>query len=100
MQEGVQQAWGYLLEENQHFTSPVWLTEFGTNVDQFSGNDQYMNCVGDYVLHAQISWAYWVLAGSYYIREGSIESHESFGLLTDDWARVKSQSFINVLSRM
>ncbi|UJR34725.1 hypothetical protein I4U23_027502 [Adineta vaga] len=104
MQEGVRQAWGYLLEENQTFTSPVWLTEFGTNVDQFSGHDLYINCVSDYVLNASstahISWAYWALAGSYYIRDGSIESHESFGLLTDNWQSVKSQLFINVLARM
>ena len=104
IQEGVQQAWGYLLEENQRYTAPVWLTEFGTNVDQFSGSDPYITCVSDYVLRASstthLSWAHWVLAGSYYTRESSIESHESFGLLTDDWHRVKSQSFIDVLSRM
>ncbi|CAF1494396.1 unnamed protein product [Adineta steineri] len=104
MQAGVQQAWGYLLEENQPYTTPVWLTEFGTNVDQFSGTDLYINCVRDYVLHSSptthISWAYWVLGGSYYIREGIVEYHESFSLLTDDWSRVKSQSFINILSQM
>jgi hypothetical protein len=104
MQNGVQQAWGYLLEKNQRFTAPVWLTEFGTDVDQFTGNDAYINCVSDYVLNSSlgtnISWAYWVLGGSYYIRQGAIESHESFGLLTDNWTQVKSQLFISVLSRM
>ncbi|CAF2595072.1 unnamed protein product [Rotaria sp. Silwood2] len=103
MKAGIQDAWGFILESNHSYTAPVWLTEFGTNVDQFTGDDIFIDCVKGFFqtpLTKTMSWSYWVLAGSYYIRSGTIESHESFGLLTDNWKEIKSKSFINVLSTM
>lgn len=103
MKAGIHDAWGYILETNHSFTAPVWLTEFGTDVDHFTGNDTFIDCVKSFFqtsLTQTMSWSYWVLAGSYYIRSGTPESHESFGLLTDDWKEFKSKSFIDVLSNM
>ncbi|CAF3002450.1 unnamed protein product [Rotaria sp. Silwood2] len=103
MKAGIQDAWGFILESNHSYTAPVWLTEFGTNVDQFTGDDIFIDCVKGFFqtpLTKTMSWSYWVLAGSYCIRSGTIESHESFGLLTDNWKEIKSKSFINVLSTM
>jgi len=103
MKAGIQDAWGFILESNHSYTAPVWLTEFGTNVDQFTGNDTFIECVKSFLqtpLTKTMSWSYWVLAGSYYIRSGTIESHESFGLLTDNWKAIKSKSFIDILSTM
>ncbi|CAF4602120.1 unnamed protein product, partial [Rotaria magnacalcarata] len=72
---------GFILESNYSYTAPVWLTEFGTNVDQFQGDDEFIDCVKGFLqtpLTQTMSWSYWVLAGSYYIRSGTAESHESF----------------------
>ncbi|CAF1097852.1 unnamed protein product [Didymodactylos carnosus] len=99
MQNGVEDAWGYITTENEKYTAPIWLTEFGTNVDNFVG-DNYINCVSQYVQNKKISWAYWVLAGSYYIRDGTSEFRESFGLLSDDWQTVKSDLFMKILADM
>lgn len=98
---GVHDAWGFILESNHSYTAPVWVTEFGTNVDQFTGDDKFIDCVKTFFqtpLTQSMSWSYWVLAGSYYSRSGTPESHESFGLLTDDWKEIKSKPFINLLS--
>ena len=103
MKVGIQDAWGSILESNHSYTAPIWLTEFGTDIDQFSGDDKFIDCVNNFLrtpLTQTMSWSYWVLAGSYYLRSGAIESHESFGLLTDNWKTIKSQSFIDILSKM
>jgi len=101
--DGIHNAWGFILESNQAYTAPVWLTEFGTNIDAFTGDDKFIDCVKTFLqtpLTNTVSWSYWVLAGSYYIRSGSVEAHESFGLLTDNWKEIKSKSFIDVLSTL
>jgi endoglucanase len=103
MQAGIYDAWAFLLELNRTYTAPMWLTEFGTNVDQFTGNDPFIDCVRDFLrqtLTSNVSWSYWVLAGSYYLRSGIVESHEAFGLLTDNWKEIKSNAFANLLSSM
>jgi hypothetical protein len=103
MIEGIQNAWGFILESNHSYTAPVWLTEFGTNVDSFTGDDQFIDCVKSFLqtpLTNTMSWSYWVLVGTYYIRSGTIEEHDSFGLLTDNWKEIKSKTFIDILSKM
>ena len=103
MKAGIEEAWGYILRLNQTYTTPMWLSEFGTNVDQFKGDDPFIDCVRSLLQTSPtstMSWSYWVLAGSYYVRSGAPESHESFGLLTDDWKEIKSKDFIKVLSAM
>jgi hypothetical protein len=103
MKEGIQNAWGFILESNHSYTAPVWLTEFGTNVDMFTGDDQFIDCVKSFLqrpLTKTMSWSYWVLGSTYYIRSGTIEMHDSFGLLTDNWKEMKSKSFIDVLSTL
>jgi hypothetical protein len=100
---GLQNAWGFILEANHSYTAPVWLTEFGTDIDHFTGDDKFIDCVKSFLqtpLTNTMSWSYWVLAGSYYIRSGTVESHDSFGLLTSDWKQIKSQSFIDLLSTL
>ncbi|CAF0902198.1 unnamed protein product [Rotaria sp. Silwood1] len=103
MKAGIQNAWGFILVPDHSYTAPVWLTEFGTNVDQFTGDNTFIDCVKGFFQTSfteTMSWSYWVLAGSYYIRSGTIELHESFGLLTDNWKEIKSKSFIDILSTM
>lgn len=103
MKTAIQIAWAFILESNRSYTAPVWLTEFGTNVDQFTGDDEFIDCVKGFLqmpLTQTMSWSYWVLAGSYYVRSGSVESHESFGLLTDNWKEIKSKAFIDILETL
>ena len=101
MKAGIQDAWGFILESNHTYTAPIWLTEFGTDIDHFTGDDQFIDCVRSFLqtpMTSNMSWSYWVLAGSYYLRAGAVESHESFGLLTDNWKDIKSQAFVTLLS--
>jgi hypothetical protein len=103
MKAGIQDVWGFILEANHTYTAPVWLTEFGTDVDSFTGNDKFIDCVQSFFqtpLTSTMSWAYWVLAGSYYLKQGTPESHDSFGLLTDNWKEIKSKAFIDLLSKV
>jgi hypothetical protein len=101
MKADAQKAWGFILELNHSYTAPVWLTEFGTDVDHFTGDDKFVDCIKSFFqtpLTQTMSWSYWVLAGTYYFRQGTPEVHDSFGLLTDNWKEIKSKSFIDLLS--
>lgn len=101
MKDGIMSAWGFILDLGHNYTAPVWLTEFGTDVDHYHGNDTFIECVKSFLQTdrtSNMSWSYWVLVGTYYLRSGAPESHESFGLLTDDWQSIKSKSFIDLLS--
>jgi hypothetical protein len=73
------------------------------HVDSFTGDDKFIDCVKSFLqtpLTHTMSWSYWVLVGTYYIRSGTIEEHDSFGLLTDNWKEIKSKIFIDILSKM
>jgi hypothetical protein len=39
IKSSIQNAWGFILESNHSYTAPVWLTEFGINVDEFKNDD-------------------------------------------------------------
>jgi endoglucanase len=47
-----------------------------------------MNCIKDFTLEHDISWAVWSLAGSYRIRSGGQDVDDTWALLNhefDDW---------------
>ena len=85
--------------------APLWLSEFGFDVDTFdpantSGPDnQWFLCIIEWLEQYDIDWSVWVLNGVYYDRDGQKDSHESFGVTTDDY-RVKNAAFLDNLRRV
>jgi len=97
---------GFLLHQNQPYTGPLWLSEFG--VGQTGGPNSglsdrdygHLKCIVEYMSSNDADWAYWALQGSYYIREGHLDSDESYGLLTKDWKDWRNPEFPRLLGAM
>jgi len=89
---------GFVLEQNEPWTGPMWTSEFGLAMtggpnDGISNGDQgYLTCLVDYMTANDADWAIWALQGSYYIREGTVNYVESYGMLDSqfkDWQNPK-----------
>jgi len=77
--------------------APVLLTEFG--FDQNTGSQSvYAQCIKDYLTTlpgGPGGWMQWVVSGSYYIREGSQDKDESWGLLNHNWSNWRNQTAVD-----
>jgi hypothetical protein len=58
---------------------PVVMTEFGFAQDNSTYNNTYASCLREYLPAQNAGWMTWVLAGSYYTREGTQDYDESWG---------------------
>lgn len=65
---------------------PVVMTEFGFPQDTATWQGDYATCLTKFLQTQRAGWMIWVLAGSYYLREGAQDSDEPWGLLTRDWS--------------
>ncbi|KAI1505156.1 glycoside hydrolase superfamily [Biscogniauxia marginata] len=74
---------------------PVVLTEFGIEQNGTAAQDPYVSCLLDYVSSQNAGWMIWQLGGSYYIREGTQDRDENWGLLSHDWSDWRAQDFVN-----
>ena len=74
---------------------PVLLTEFGFAMDATTWKGVYASCIASYMPAQKAGWFIWVLAGSYYIRSGTQDYDESWGLLNHDWSAWRSPSYVN-----
>jgi hypothetical protein len=79
---------------------PVLLTEFGFNQADSSYNGVYAKCLRTIIPQWKAGWTVWVLSGSYYIRSGTQDFEETWGLLNHDWSGWRSTSAINALKEM
>ncbi|CAN8105372.1 unnamed protein product [Discula destructiva] len=85
-----------------HF--PVVLTEWGFAMnDNTTWQEPYTQCLAEWLPEQNAGWMIWVLAGSYYIRSGTQDYDETWGLLTHDWSAWRnpeyvSESFIPMVS--
>jgi len=68
------------------------LTELGNDLDSFDiASDEpinwYYDCVGQWVVEHELGYMWWVLGGSYYVRDDFAQSpsYEWFGLLNIEW---------------
>jgi len=52
------ERYGYILEEGQDYTAPLWFGEFGTDI-----SDNYWKFLIKYLDETQIHWAYWAYTG-------------------------------------
>ncbi|KAK4641636.1 hypothetical protein QC761_001530 [Podospora bellae-mahoneyi] len=78
---------------------PVLLTEFGFAMDANTWRGTYATCLASYLPSQKAGWTIWVLAGSYYVREGIQDYDEGWGLLTRDWREWRSQGYVDGLFR-
>ena len=74
---------------------PVLLTEFGFAMDASTWKGVYASCIAAYMPAQKAGWFIWVLAGSYYIRSGTQDYDETWGLLNHDWSAWRSPSYVN-----
>ncbi|KUI66141.1 Endoglucanase [Cytospora mali] len=75
-----------------HF--PVVMTEWGFSMDNSTWLEPYTQCLEEYLPAQKAGWMIWVLAGSYYIRSGSQDVDESWGLLNHDWSSWRNPTFV------
>ncbi|KAH6654715.1 glycoside hydrolase superfamily [Truncatella angustata] len=73
---------------------PVALTEFGFAQDSTTWESVYATCIADFLIKEKTSWFIWALSGSYYIRSGTQDYDETWGLLTHDWSTWRSPEYI------
>lgn len=66
---------------------PVVLTEYGFLHDSTTYQGVYAACLAQYLPAQKAGWMIWVLAGSYYIRQGTQDSDESWGMSSIHSAR-------------
>lgn len=61
--------------------APLVISEWGHDETDASGayNSAYSTCLISFMENRQLGWMLWVLAGSYYIRQGVQDSDETYG---------------------
>ncbi|KAI1109925.1 beta-1,6-galactanase [Nemania sp. NC0429] len=74
---------------------PVVLSEFGFAQTDSEWRRVYATCIASYLAQQKAGWFIWVLGGSYYIRSGTQDYEESWGLLSHDWSAWRSQSYVD-----
>jgi hypothetical protein len=79
---------------------PVVLTEFGYSQADNSYNSVYATCLKQIIPGWHAGWMIWALGGSYYIRSGTQDFEESWGLLNHNWSGWRSTTAINSLTQM
>ncbi|KAI1344339.1 glycoside hydrolase family 5 protein [Xylariaceae sp. FL0016] len=74
---------------------PVLLTEFGFAQTATEWKRTYATCIANYLAEQKAGWFIWVISGSYYIRSGTQDYEENWGLLSHDWSSWRSQAYID-----
>lgn len=106
--QDVQKAYGFyngfLLEQGQHYTAPLLVSEWGVGQEGgpqggLSNEDKpYFDCIRDYLRGNDADWAIWALQGTYYIREGKAEYNEGWGLIDSEWRGLRNPGFRNEMA--
>ncbi|OTA90951.1 glycoside hydrolase family 5 protein [Hypoxylon sp. CO27-5] len=73
---------------------PVLLTEFGFDMTGNAWQGTYATCIASYLAEQKAGWFIWVVSGSYYIRSGTQDFEETWGLLKHDWSDWRSSAYI------
>jgi hypothetical protein len=74
---------------------PVVLSEFGFAMTSTEWKRVYATCIASYLAQQKAGWFIWVVSGSYYIRSGTQDYEEGWGLLSHDWSAWRSQSYVD-----
>lgn len=79
---------------------PVVLTEFGFSNAGSDYQSVYATCIKKLMPQWKTGWMVWVLSGSYYIRSGTQDYEETWGLLNHGWSDWRSSDAITALKGM
>ncbi|QSX35290.1 cellulase family glycosylhydrolase [Shewanella avicenniae] len=108
--ENAYQLWGFILEPNQPYTAPLYLSEWGGCTqtgkdgqrcpeDRYQFVEAFANYICSLPADATASWAYWPLNGEqmmgYSRTEGDVET---YGLLKPDWKTWASPKLMKQLA--
>lgn len=86
--------WGYLLVQNEPYTAPVWVGEFGTShaspsdVAGTTGQGFWFQNFRRYLADADVDWSYWAVNGTEatgYSR--TVDTEEGYGILDTTWSK-------------
>ncbi|KAI4869424.1 glycoside hydrolase family 5 protein [Hypoxylon rubiginosum] len=97
---------GFLLEQDQPYTAPLILSEFGfgmtggPNSGLSDDDNAYFTCLRDYVTGNDGEWALWAVQGSYYVRQGAVGADEGWGLMDADWTGLRNPNVTALLAPM
>lgn len=73
---------------------PVLMTEWGFLMTDSTWKGVYNTCLASWLPEASAGWMLWVLVGSYYVRSGTQDYEETWGLLSHDWSEWRNQDFV------
>jgi hypothetical protein len=79
---------------------PVVLTEFGFTQADNSYMNTYATCLKKLMPQWKTGWMVWVISGSYYIRSGTQDYEETWGLLNHQWSDWRNKDAIGALKGM
>ncbi|KAL4915034.1 glycoside hydrolase superfamily [Aspergillus aurantiobrunneus] len=65
---------------------PVVLTEFGFAQDESTWQSVYASCLREWIPEQQAGWMVWTISGSYYIRSGTQDYDDTWGILDHTWS--------------
>jgi endoglucanase len=97
---------GFLLQQNQAYTGPLWLSEFGFGMTggppERSGigsqeDYDYLTCLVGYLRGNDGDWALWALQGDYYVRDGVVDKDEPWGVLNREWTAWRNPAVRDLL---
>lgn len=97
---GIENNAGFMLEEDKNYTAPLYLSEWGLNLDEYNGSDAYADALIKYATDTDLDFAFWGLQRSYYYREGELNFAETFALLSNDWSSVRNEQFMKDMNSM
>lgn len=83
-----------LTANSNHTTLPLVMTEWGFAQDATTWEGVYATCLREYLPQQDVGWMIWVVAGSYYIQEGTHDMDESYGMLNHNWTDWRSSVFV------
>lgn len=76
---------------------PVLVTEFGFAQDGQTYKSVYSTCLAEWLPGNTAGWMSWVVAGSYYERQGQQEFDEAWGLYNADWSGWRDEAYVTEL---
>jgi aryl-phospho-beta-D-glucosidase BglC (GH1 family) len=88
--ETMSREWTFVLQNRQHYTAPVWMSEFGIGRDDSvaEGDKEWFRRLVKMLVANDIDFAYWPL------------NAEGYGLVTDDWSSVREDWRSSLMARL
>ena len=81
-------------EESTVNVFPVLVTEFGFAQDGQTYRSVYATCLAEWLPDNTAGWMNWVVAGSYYERQGQQEFDEAWGLYNAGWTGWRDEAYV------